>query len=168
MSRLRKPRHRCRLSLVDLPSNIRKSKLVRIYSCSLYMRKVERGTRPVLLILLGAVGFLLLIACANIANMLLAQTTGRYREIAIRLAVGAGCWRVIRQLLTESVLLGLMGGITGLLLSIWLKNSLVTFSPQGSIPQTNPIAINFWVLAFAAAISVISGIGLALLQRSRP
>jgi len=121
-------------------------------------QEVERGTRPVLLILLGAVGFLLLIACANVANMLLAQTTGRHREIAIRLAVGAGRWRVIRQLLTESALLGLIGGFAGILLSICLKNFLVSFSPQGSIPQTNPIAINFWVLAFAAAVSVISGI----------
>jgi putative ABC transport system permease protein len=120
--------------------------------------EVERGTRPVLLMLLGSVGFLLLIACANVANMLLAQTAGRYREIAIRLAVGAGRWRVIRQLLTESVLLGLVGGVTGVLLSIWLKSSLVSFSPQGSIPQTNPIAINFWVLAFAATVSVLSGI----------
>ncbi len=120
--------------------------------------EVEHGTRRVLVILLGAVGFLLLIACANVANMLLAQTTGRYREIAIRLAVGAGRWRVIRQLLTESVLLGLAGGAAGILLSIWLKDSLVSFSPQGSIPQTNPIAINSWVLAFAAVISVISGI----------
>src|SRR5271157_1067892 len=120
--------------------------------------EVEQGTRPVLVILLGAVGLLLLIACANVANMLLAQTAGRYREIAIRLAVGAGRWRVIRQLLTESVLLGLAGGVAGVLLSIWLKNSLVAFSPQGSIPQTNPIAINSWVLAFAAAISVMCGI----------
>ena len=120
--------------------------------------EVERGTRRVLVILLGAVGFLLLIACANVANMLLAQSTGRYREIAIRMAVGAGRWRVIRQLLTESILLGAVGGIAGVLVSIWLKNFLVSFSPQGSIPQTNPIAINFWVLAFAASISVLSGI----------
>jgi len=120
--------------------------------------EVEHGSRQVLLILLGAVGFLLLIACANVANMLLAQTTGRYREIAIRMAVGAGRWRVIRQLLTESVLLGLAGGVVGVLLSIWLKESLVSFSPQGSIPQTNPIAINFWVLVFAASVSVISGL----------
>jgi putative ABC transport system permease protein len=120
--------------------------------------EVEHSTRPVLIILLGAVGFLLLIACANVANMLLAQTAGRHREIAIRLAVGAGRWRVIRQLLTESVLLGLMGGLAGILVSIWLKNSLVAFSPQGAIPQTNPIAINLSVLAFAATISVISGI----------
>ncbi|MGC1648608.1 MAG: ABC transporter permease [Candidatus Sulfotelmatobacter sp.] len=119
--------------------------------------EVEHGTRSLLTILLGAVGFLLLIACANVANMLLAQTTGRYREIAIRLAVGAGRWRVIRQLLTESVLLGLAGGAAGVLLSVWLKDSLVSFSPQGSLPQTNPIAINSWVLAFAATISAISG-----------
>jgi len=120
--------------------------------------EVEQNRRSVLIILLGAVGFLLLIACANVANMLLAQTAGRSREIAIRLAVGAGRWRVIRQLLTESILLGLAGGAAGVLLSVWLKNSLVSFSPQGYLPQTNPIAINYWVLAFAATISVISGI----------
>lgn len=120
--------------------------------------EVEQSTRPVLLILLGAVGFLLLIACANIANMLLAHTTGRYREIAIRLAVGAGRWRVVRQLLTESAMLGLIGGVAGILFSIWLKNSLLAFSPQGSIPQTNPVVINFWVLAFAAGISLVCGI----------
>ncbi|HXJ90963.1 MAG TPA: ABC transporter permease [Candidatus Binatia bacterium] len=120
--------------------------------------EVERNTRGVLVILLSAVGFLLMIACANVANMLLAQTTGRYREIAIRLAVGAGRRRVIRQLLTESVLLGWVGGVAGVLLSIWLKDVLVSFSPQGSLPQTNPIVINSWVLAFATGISVVSGI----------
>jgi putative ABC transport system permease protein len=120
--------------------------------------EVEHGTRSVLVILLGAAGFLLLIACANVANMLLAQTAGRYREIAIRLAVGAGRWRVIRQLLTESIVLGLAGGASGVLLSILLKNLLVSFSPEGYLPQTNPIAINSWALTFAATISVISGI----------
>lgn len=120
--------------------------------------EVERGTRPILLTLLGAVGFLLLVACANVANMLLAQTASRFREIAIRLAVGARRWRVIRQLLTESILLGLAGGAAGVLLSIWLKDFLVAFSPEGSLPQTNPIAINVWVLGFAAGLSVISGI----------
>ncbi|HEV2400190.1 MAG TPA: ABC transporter permease [Candidatus Sulfotelmatobacter sp.] len=120
--------------------------------------EVEHGARPVLLILLGAVGFLLLIACANVANMLLAQTTGRYREIAIRLALGAGRRRVIRHLLTESILLGLASGVAGIVMSIWLKDLLVSFSPQGALPQTNPIAINLWVLGFAATISVVSGI----------
>ena len=120
--------------------------------------EVEHGTRPVLILLLCAVGFLLLIACANVANMLLAEAGRRQRETGIRLAIGASRWRVIMQLLRESVLLALLGGGAGILLAYWLKESLVSLSPEGFLPQTNPIDLNLWVLGFAVAVSVATGI----------
>jgi putative ABC transport system permease protein len=120
--------------------------------------EVEHGTGPLLMILLGAVAMMLLIACANVANMQLARMPGRQREMAVRLTMGASRLRVVRQLLTESVLLALAGAGVGIYIATALKQALVATSPEGMIPTTNPINLNSWVLGFSAALAMASGI----------
>ena len=115
----------------------------------------DAGT-PVL-VMFGAVGFVLLIACANIANLLLARGAARQREIAIRAALGAGRGRVIRQLLTESVLLSAAGGVGGVLLATWLTE-LLARSAAGSIPRADEIHVDARTLAFAFAVAVLAGL----------
>jgi predicted permease len=114
--------------------------------------------RSSLLLLFGAVGFLLLIACANVANLQLARATTRAREIVIRMSVGAGRSLVIRQLLTESVLLSLIGGVLGLLFSIVLTRGIVVLMPEFYLPNEARVTVNTYVLAFSAAVSVLTGI----------
>ncbi len=113
--------------------------------------------RPLLLILLGAVSFVLLIACVNVANLLLARSSARAKEIAIRTALGAGRWRVIRQLMVESVLLGLLGGAAGLAVAFEGNRALVAMSPV-ELPGLGAAGLDGRVLAFAFAVSLLTGI----------
>jgi predicted permease len=122
-------------------------------------------------LLLAAVGLLLLIACVNVANLQLARTTGRAREIAMRLAIGAGRGRLVRQLLTESVLLSVVGGILGVLFAIGATRLIVVLIPPDYVPNEARITINGWVLLFSLGVSMLTGIlfGLApALRSSRP
>jgi putative ABC transport system permease protein len=112
--------------------------------------------RP-LWVLFGAVAFVLLIACANIANLLLARATARQKEMAVRAAMGAGRWRIARQLLTESVLLGLIGGSLGLLLARWGIEFILYISPT-AIPRSKEIGLDWRVLAFTIGVSFVTGI----------
>ncbi|HKG97066.1 MAG TPA: ABC transporter permease, partial [Pyrinomonadaceae bacterium] len=121
-------------------------------------------------ILLSAVAFVLLIACANVANLLLARAASRQKEIALRTALGASRMRVIRQLLTESLLLSLVSGVLGLALSLWLIKLLIALTPPNT-PRLNEIAIDWRVFGFTLSVTVLAGLLFGLLpalQVSRP
>jgi predicted permease len=113
--------------------------------------------RRMLLVLQGTVVLVLLVACANVANLLLARSVSRQRELAIRAAVGAGRGRIVRQLLTESVLLSVFGGAVGVLLASWLIRLFVSMAPSG-IPRVQTIAIDTQVLAFTLVICTLTGL----------
>ncbi len=122
-----------------------------------YSHVISSGVRTPLLILFGAIGFVLLIACVNVANLLLARTAGRNREIALRTALGAGRGRVFRQLLTESVLLSVLGSALGLLLAYSGTQTLLALAPS-LLPRAQDIGINGWALIFTAGVAVLTGI----------
>ncbi len=118
--------------------------------------------RTTLLVLLAAVGFLLLIACANVASLQMTRATGRTKEVAIRSALGAGRWRLVRQFLVESAVIAVIGGAAGVFLAFWGIDALMTLRPD-ELPLMNTIAVNGPVLAFTLGLSVLTGLLFGLL-----
>jgi putative ABC transport system permease protein len=121
-----------------------------------YQAMIGAGMRPFLLVLLGAIGFVLLIACANVANLFLARGSSRGREIAVRVAVGASRWRLFRQLLTESMLIALAGGALGLVVANLGLGSLLAMAPS-NLPRLSDIRLDSWIFAFTFLVSILTG-----------
>jgi predicted permease len=138
------------------PSQYEKGKVE--HRLMIWRASMTADVQKLLWILLGAVGFVLLIACANVANLQLARAAGRRREAAIRLALGAGAWRVIRQLLTEGVMLAIVGGVAGLLLAVWGLEAILAIVPAGMLPRAEEINMDWRALLFALGASLLTGV----------
>ncbi|MGA9769007.1 MAG: ABC transporter permease [Blastocatellia bacterium] len=140
------------------------------YLVSVEEQVVGRDIRQALWLLLGAVGFILLISCTNMTNLLLVRASGRQKEFALRVALGAGKWRVARHLLTESLLLSLLSGVVGLLIALW-GLSAIKYYGADQLPRLDEVQINARVLAFTLAMSVLTAVLFSLipiLKASRP
>ncbi|HEV2416698.1 MAG TPA: ABC transporter permease [Terriglobia bacterium] len=122
-----------------------------------YVLSVGENYRTPLLVLFAAIGFVLLIACVNVANLQMGRAAARSREIAVRTALGAGRWRLFRQLLTENVLLGLAGGAVGLFVAEWGLHFLLLLAPA-DLPRANQIFLDRWALGFTALVAIATGI----------
>jgi cell division protein FtsX len=132
----------------------------------LLQERLVGDVRTRLLVILGAVGFVLLIACANVANLLLARASARQREVAIRRALGAGRSRIVRQVLTESAVLGLLGGTAGLLLAFGGVHLLAS-GMSSDVPRVEEIGVDRWVLGFTLVTSMVTGLGFGAIPAIR-
>jgi putative ABC transport system permease protein len=124
-------------------------------------KQLIAGVRSTVLVLWGAVGLVMLLACVNVASLMVSRTFARQREMAVRAAVGARRWQLIRQLLTESILIGLTGGALGLLIAVWGTRAIATLVPAGfatSVYDLNNIRLDWRVFAFTVGLSVVTGI----------
>ena len=126
-----------------------------------YYEQIVQNVRPALLMLMGAVAFVLLIGCANLANLMLARAEGRQRELAIREALGATRWRLCQQLLTESVLMALGGGALGVVIAWWSVKAFVASRPS-TVPRVDLVAVDLRVLTFALVVSIVTGVAFGL------
>jgi putative ABC transport system permease protein len=133
---------------------------------TLYFEQIVRNIRPTLLTLLGAVAFVLIIACANLANLLLARSERRQRELAVRRALGANRWRMVQQLLMESLLLAVIGGAIGVVLASWLVNLFVASGPV-TVPRIDLVGVDARVVAFSALVTIATGIFFGLVPALR-